>query len=569
MKRFGAWLKRVFFPPSESKPFIRVLPLLIVAFIMVALFAFANFAWEESNSVTFCGLTCHTMPPEYVTHQNSPHTNVTCEDCHMGRDRLYIMIGRKVRYSWQTGSAMLLNSYEYPIIAKNMVPARDACENCHKPNLFSSDTLREKQHYASDGANTFSSTFLIIKTGGGSSREGLGYGIHWHMENPVYFYATDKAEQQIPYVVVTNPDGSQTSYVDLESGFDPASIDASQLKQMDCITCHNRTAHLMKSPDAAMDDLLSRGLVSSDIPGIKRKGVEVLSANYTSADDGNQAISALSAFYQKEHANFYKANTDKVETAVAAIQQAFNQNFFIDQKANWTVQPNNLSHLEAPGCFRCHDGKHLSAANEAIRLECNLCHSIPVEAGATQLVTKIEISKGVEPDSHKDTNWITLHRSTFDQTCKACHTTADPGGISNQSFCSNSACHASSWDYADFDAPALREALGLNATPTPLPTTAPAAPSTTPAALTYDASITPILQKCTACHSANGQAGVNLSSFTTLMAGGANGPLIVPGDPQASLLVKTQSQSTPHFMQLTQLELQTIIDWITAGAPEK
>jgi len=53
------------------------------------------------------------------------------------------------------------------------------------------------------------------------------------------------------------------------------------------------------------------------------------------------------------------------------------------------------------------------------------------------------------------------------------------------------------------------------------------------------------------------------------MAGGANGPLIVPGDPQASLLVKTQSQSTPHFMQLTQPELQTIIDWITAGAPEK
>lgn len=120
------------------------------------------------------------MPPEYITYQASPHTNVTCEDCHMGRDRLPVMIGRKIGYSWQTGTAMLTNSYKYPIVAKNMLPARDACENCHKPEKFSTDTLIEIKRYAEDEANTLSSVFMVVKTGGGTQREGLGDGIHWH-----------------------------------------------------------------------------------------------------------------------------------------------------------------------------------------------------------------------------------------------------------------------------------------------------------------------------------------------------------------------------------------------------
>jgi cytochrome c553 len=572
LKKRTPWLKNLFFPPQDSKTFIRILPFMIVAFIVVALFAFANFAWEETNKVSFCGLTCHTMPPQYVTHQNSAHTNVTCEDCHMGRGSIYTLIPRKIRYSWQTGSAMVLNTYEYPIVAKNMQPARDACENCHKPNLFTSDTLRELKVYATDDSNTLTTLFLLVKTGGGSAREGLGSGIHWHLENPVYYYALDKAEQQIPYVVVTHADGSRTEFVDVEAGFDPASIDQAQLEEMDCITCHNRTSHEMLSPDAMMDDLLGRGLVSSTIPGIKRQGVEILSQTYTSYDEANAAITGLVAYYKANQPAFYGTSSELIDQAVAEIQKTYSQNVFIDQKANWSVQPNNLAHKEAPGCFRCHDGKHLTADKQAVRLECNLCHSIPVVAAGNQLVTNIEVSRGIEPASHLDTNWIALHHSKFDTSCQACHTVADPGGVSNTSFCSNSACHASSWDYAGFDAPALREALGLGtaAMPTPASEAVPTqtAPGATPQALSFTANIQPVLAKCTACHGENGQAGVNLSSYAALMAGGTNGAIVVPGDPSGSLLVSAQSQATPHFMQLTADELQLIIDWIAAGAKE-
>ena len=99
-----------------------------------------------------------------------------------------------------------------------------------------------------DLENTMTNTYLVMKTGGGDEREGLGRGIHWHIANKVEYYATDELSQMIPYVRVYNDDGTTTDYVDVESGFDPGTIDESQLKEMDCTTCHNRVSHDFKAP---------------------------------------------------------------------------------------------------------------------------------------------------------------------------------------------------------------------------------------------------------------------------------------------------------------------------------
>jgi hypothetical protein len=53
------------------------------------------------------------------------------------------------------------------------------------------------------------------------------------------------------------------------------------------------------------------------------------------------------------------------------------------------------------------------------------------------------------------------------------------------------------------------------------------------------------------------------------MAGSKNGPVIVPGDPAASLLVQKQSGAEAHFGQLSPEELQRVVEWIDAGAPEE
>ena len=573
MKRILTALRHFFFPSDNASTLLRVLPLFTVALVIVVLFAIGNYTWETTNAVSFCGLTCHTMPPEYVTHQHSSHANVACEDCHMGRDSFRVMLGRKITYSWQTGTAMLFGTYQYPIVAKNMRPARDACENCHEPETFTSDKLVEIKHFAQDEQNTPSSIFLSLKIGGGTSRQGLGLGIHWHVENPVYFYAEDKERQKIPYVVVSNQDGTTTEYLDTDSGVIPSSIPKDQLQKMDCITCHNRTAHGLADPGNTVDQLIDHGLISKDIPEIKKKSVETINATYPSIQAATDAIASLDQFYQDSYADFYAANKDQVAKAINALQTAYQDANFPDQKYNWETHPNNIGHTDSAGCFRCHDGKHLSPAGQSIRLECNLCHTLPVVSGPTQINAVLQLNRGFEPESHQNANWILLHRTLFDNSCQGCHTVEDPGGISNQSFCSNSVCHGAKWTFAGFDAPKLREVIADQAqamiTPTAVPSATPVgAPPLT--ASSYDDGIRAILvDKCGKCHAENAMKGLTLTTYAGMLKGGEDGPAIVKGDPTNSLLVQIQTGSQPHFSQLTPEQLAVIMRWIQAGAPEK
>jgi hypothetical protein len=197
-------------------------------------------------------------------------------------------------------------------------------------------------------------------------------------------------------------------------------------------------------------------------------------------------------------------------------------------------------------------------------LECNLCHSIPVVATSQDFVANIEISRGPEPDSHLNPNWISLHHNAFDATCSNCHTVKDAGGTSNTSFCSNSACHGTVFTFAGFDAPSLRSILQAQLPkPTPAPTPAPVLGQPT-----FDANIQPLLVPCTACHNSTApNANLDLSSFAGIMKGGKDGVVVVPGDAAGSLLVKIQSAS--HFLNLSPDELTLVKRWIEAGALEK
>ncbi len=74
--------------------------------------------------------------------------------------------------------------------------------------------------------------------------------------------------------------------------------------------------------------------------------------------------------------------------------------------------------------------------------------------------------------------------------------------------------------------------------------------------------------KCTVCHGAGGQAGLDLRSYASIMAGGNSGAIVVPGDAVSSPLVKIQSGAQPHFGQFSDAEIDQIIAWINGGAKE-
>ncbi|GMR09288.1 MAG: hypothetical protein BMS9Abin28_0106 [Anaerolineae bacterium] len=73
--------------------------------------------------------------------------------------------------------------------------------------------------------------------------------------------------------------------------------------------------------------------------------------------------------------------------------------------------------------------------------------------------------------------------------------------------------------------------------------------------------------RCSTCHGSTTVGGLSLASYEQALAGGNSGPALVPGDPEASLLVRVQAAGN-HPGQLTPDELEAVITWIEAGASE-
>ena len=74
--------------------------------------------------------------------------------------------------------------------------------------------------------------------------------------------------------------------------------------------------------------------------------------------------------------------------------------------------------------------------------------------------------------------------------------------------------------------------------------------------------------RCGSCHGITSVGGLSLATYQDALLGGDTGPAIVPGDPDASVLVTVQSAGN-HPGQLTLDELDDVIEWIVAGAPER
>lgn len=508
-------------------------------FVLLLVFVGGLYAWDYTNSSYFCGNTCHTMPPHYDSYQRSPHARVACVECHIGRTSFGVQFTRKTvdaQFVW----AYWTGNYHYPLYAKGLQPARESCEKCHWPEKFSWDKVVTERDYKPVVTNDLENTTLLMKIGGGTQREGLGRGIHWHIENPIDFVYTDSEEhkQQIPWIQVTNSDGTTTVYTDIENPLTPEQVAQLPKRRMDCIDCHNRVSHTFLTPAEAMDNLLATKQIDPTIPNIKQKGAEVLAVPYGgSLELANQALARVEQYYQQNYPDYYQQNTAAIKNAVAQLQTWYPKLHFPDQELDWSTHPDNLGHKDWPGCFRCHDGKHFTQDRKtAIRLECNVCHTIPAISTAGSSAAAITLERVNEPDSHKTTTWLIEHRTKFDATCQDCHDTRNAGGKDNSSFCSNSACHGTKWEFAGFDAPALAQIIR----PPVKPPTDPNAP---PAKIPHPIGGNP---DCQICHGLDTEVRPMPQTHqgrTNDLCLGCHAPTILPEgyDPQAGKPV-----SIPH-----------------------
>lgn len=381
--------------------------------LFAGLSAFGSFkAYEYTESNEFCGTMCHqVMEPEYTAYQNSPHARVHCVDCHIGPGAEWF-VRSKLSGAYQV-YAVLADKVPRPIHTpiKSLRPSSDTCENCHWPEKFFGNTYVTRDYYLSDDENSHMRLDMMLRVGGGDGREGPLEGIHYHMNiaNKIEYIPADDRRQQIDWVRVTRPDGTTNTYVSEDADFETGTIPEGELRTMDCIDCHNRPSHRYLPPNVSVNSAITHGDISRDLRGVKGFAVSLLEGEYETTEE---AVAAIEAGFLEE----YEADGMDVEVtrAIAAVQQIYRENYFPAMKTNWKHFPDNIGHLWAPGCFRCHDGLHADERGETISRDCNVCHVLLAEE--TVEGAELVSLRGVEYQHPED-----IDLAWQEMSCTECH----------------------------------------------------------------------------------------------------------------------------------------------------
>jgi len=404
-----------------------VLVSFFVVFPLIAVSSYEGYHYTESTD--FCAKACHSvMEPQGVAHATSPHARVTCAECHIGSGADWF-VKSKISGARQV-LAVWLETYSRPIppAITELRPARDTCEQCHWPTKFFGSQFREYVHYSPDEENTRRVVKMLLHVGGADDSIGRVEGIHMHMltNGRIEYIAADEHLQEIPWVRYVRPDGREVIYrSDGRGAADPPPPGTRRV--IDCMDCHNRGAHHFRSPQKAADIFLEVGKIDPQLPFIKREAVEALATEYADVESATQDISArLTRFYRENYPELWGQRREWVERSVAGVVEAYRQNIFPRMKVDWRAYPENIGHLESAGCFRCHDGKHVSDAGEVISADCDACHSVMVPvAGTPGAIAPGEFVHSMMLQKHATLRCDQCHTGGPLLLCRECHASGE------------------------------------------------------------------------------------------------------------------------------------------------
>jgi len=358
--------------PRQRTIAAAVVALTLVNIVIVSLAAYGSVHYMESSA--FCGTVCHTtMEPQFVAAQVWPHAKVACAQCHIGPGTGAAveakLAGTRQLYHVLTGQV----PRPVPSPEKLISSTRVTCQGCHWPEQVHGDRLKVIREYANDEGSAESVTALTLHVGGGSSR-GAGAGIHWHMnpDNRIEYVAAGGDGSSIPYVRLTDGSGQVREY--LAEGATTEQVAGAPRRRMECTDCHNRPAHtFFFTPGRAIDTAIAEGRLPRELPFARREAVAAVSGKYSTRAAGLEGIERrLVAFYQAR-----AADPQRVSRIVAGARDVWQRNVFPAMNVNWGTYPNDLGHVDTPGCFRCHDDSHKARDGKVIRQDCDLCHATP------------------------------------------------------------------------------------------------------------------------------------------------------------------------------------------------
>lgn len=340
-----------------------------INFVIVGTASYRGVAYMDTPK--FCGQACHVMQPEWTAYHVSPHEGVPCTSCHIAAG-IPGFVHAKLNGTKQL-LHVVMDDYPRPIMAENKLPpASTTCLNCHDANRFIGDRLVVQTHYGDDEKNTISRTVLTMYVGG-RDQFGRLSGIHGAHLGHIEYVSTDTTNQKIPWVGVTNADGSVTEYV----SSDVKEPVTGQRRLMDCIDCHNRAAHSFDTPEEALNKDMAHGSPSVSLPFIHKEGLELVKAKYSSqAEAAEQIPVKLAQFYQTQYPAVWNGQQAAVANAGKTLVEIYTDNVFPFMNVGWGTHPNNIGHNVYPGCFRCHDGNHTAKGGKTITNDCSTCHNL-------------------------------------------------------------------------------------------------------------------------------------------------------------------------------------------------
>ncbi|TAM78707.1 MAG: cytochrome C [Acidobacteria bacterium] len=349
------------------------------------------------DSVTFCGKTCHAvMQPQYVAYEHSPHARVPCVQCHIGPGASWF-VRSKLSGSYQV-FATIFSIYPRPIPVpvSNLRPARQTCEQCHWPARFEGNRLVVIPHYADDETNTLSKNVLLMHIGGGNSRGGI-HGAHLGPGITIR-YGSDQSRQKMNWVEYADAQtGKKTLFVSEKT--DRGHLNPERGRVMDCIDCHNQPTHIFHLAGDAMDNAMANGAIPPSLPFVKKEGLDLLQAKYSSQSEAAQKISSgLVNYYAQNYPQIFSKHRTDVSMAVRGLVAIYQENVFPQMKVDWGTYPDNLGHMNFPGCFRCHGTLHeASDTRKMIPQDCSSCHNLLSMGEANpKILTDLGLGGGAE-----------------------------------------------------------------------------------------------------------------------------------------------------------------------------
>lgn len=377
-------------------------------------------AYEATDSVSFCGETCHVvMEPQSVTYHNSPHARVPCVECHIGPGATFWVKAKfdGIRQLFATAN----NSFDRPIKTpvSNLRPAQETCEGCHWPKQFYGEKMVTHTYYKTDEENSPWTIKMLIKIGGGNPRTGKLEGIHWHMigSNTVEYIALDHKREIIPWIRLINADNDTTIYTDPDIEYPDPSDPLTEIRRFDCMDCHNRPSHLFTPPAKSLNLALSTGQISEDLPYIRQVGLDLLNAEYNDREQAmREIVTGLAGYYRDNYPEIAEGRRSDLEETAKVLKTIYRENFFPEMKTDYRDRQNNLSHFVNDGCFRCHDNVKKDAFGNVLSNECTTCHLIIAQGPSKETSELVNDINGL-PFQHPED----IDEAWKENKCTECH----------------------------------------------------------------------------------------------------------------------------------------------------